>query len=263
MRVGRPPRAAPKHRMDAPIGPAGHLRNRSNLTFRHVTGWPRGGDVIAVLTRSPTSSPRPTVGAGGRGDGSRRCGTCAAAASTGTLPVPARSCRDGDSVRRSATRRAWSARLAASSAVISDSRNRRCPPGVRMDPIHPLDAHRVTVLGFTRNNAATWCGVSSRSVFSSVTLPTFAGPPDVVPQRTCRPILHQRVPDPQSQPRSDDHLHRTGTHPRSSLRRVACRGTIRGCAGWWVDHPRASPWRRVRRRSRRVELLAGASYHRW
>ena len=111
----------------------------------------------------------------------------------------------------------------ASSARTSVSRNRRCPPGVRMDPIHPLDAHRATVLGSTRNICATWCGVSSRSVFSSVTLPTFAGAPDVVPQRTCRPILHQIVSDPQSQPRGDDHLRRTGTHPRSSLRRVACR----------------------------------------
>src|SRR5664279_3794134 len=41
-----------KQRMDAPICPGGHLRDRSNLAFRHVTGWPRGGEVMAVLTLS-------------------------------------------------------------------------------------------------------------------------------------------------------------------------------------------------------------------
>ena len=37
-----------------------------------------------------------------------------------------------------------------------------------MDPTRPLDAHRVTVLGLTRNISATCRGVSSRSVFSMV-----------------------------------------------------------------------------------------------
>src|SRR5262249_26165885 len=33
----------------------------------------------------------------------------------------------------------------ASSARTSVSRNRRCPPGVRIEPIRPAEAHRVTV----------------------------------------------------------------------------------------------------------------------
>jgi hypothetical protein len=52
----------------------------------------------------------------------------------------------------------------------SDSRNLRCPPGVRIDRIRPADAHRVTVLGSTLNIRATSPGVSSRSVFSIVTV---------------------------------------------------------------------------------------------
>ena len=51
----------------------------------------------------------------------------------------------------------------ASMLRTSDSRNRRCPPGVRIEPIRPADAHRVTVLGSTRNRLATSPGVSSRS----------------------------------------------------------------------------------------------------
>ena len=42
-------------------------------------------------------------------------------------------------------------------------------PGVRMEPIRPVDAHRVTVLGSTLNIGATSPGVSSRSGFSIVT----------------------------------------------------------------------------------------------
>jgi hypothetical protein len=53
----------------------------------------------------------------------------------------------------------------ASSARTSASRNRRCPPGVRIEPIRPAEAHRVTVFGSTRNSAATSPGVSKRSVF--------------------------------------------------------------------------------------------------
>jgi len=48
-----------------------------------------------------------------------------------------------------------------SSAVISDRRNLRWPPGVRMNPRRPEFAHRVTVLGFTPNSWATCVGVSS------------------------------------------------------------------------------------------------------
>jgi len=56
-----------------------------------------------------------------------------------------------------------------SSARTSDSRNRRCPPGVRMLLIRPDAAQRVTVFGSTRNRAATprpeW---SSRSLLPSI-----------------------------------------------------------------------------------------------
>jgi len=55
----------------------------------------------------------------------------------------------------------------ASSAVISDSRNLRCPPGVRMDPRRPVIAHRVTVFGSTRNIRATSAEVSNRSTPSN------------------------------------------------------------------------------------------------
>jgi len=57
----------------------------------------------------------------------------------------------------------------ASRPLTSDSRNLRCPPGVRMDPMRPADAHRVTVLGSTLNIRATSPGVSSRSGFSTIT----------------------------------------------------------------------------------------------
>ena len=51
----------------------------------------------------------------------------------------------------------------ANSWVTSDSRNLRCPPGVRMDPMRPADAQRVTVFGSTLNISATSPGVSNRS----------------------------------------------------------------------------------------------------
>src|ERR1700734_2174511 len=54
-----------------------------------------------------------------------------------------------------------------SSARTSDSRNRRCPPGVRMLVIRPDAAQRVTVFGSTRNRAATSPGVSSLLLFPS------------------------------------------------------------------------------------------------
>src|SRR5690606_25481073 len=46
---------------------------------------------------------------------------------------------------------------------ISDALNRRCPPRVRIAVSFPARAQRVTVLGFTRNSAATSLGVSRAS----------------------------------------------------------------------------------------------------
>jgi hypothetical protein len=54
-----------------------------------------------------------------------------------------------------------------SSARTSDSRNRRWPPGVRILPIRPDAAQRVTVFGSTRNRLATSPGVRRRSRFST------------------------------------------------------------------------------------------------
>src|SRR6478609_5835878 len=51
----------------------------------------------------------------------------------------------------------------ATRVLTSDSRNLRCPPGVRIDPIRPADAHRVTVFGSTLKIRATSPGVSNRS----------------------------------------------------------------------------------------------------
>src|SRR5439155_21214580 len=60
------------------------------------------------------------------------------------------------------------------SSRISDSRYRRCPPRVRIEESLPAFAHRVTVLGSTRNNAATSEGVSS---FSELSPPFMLAPP--------------------------------------------------------------------------------------
>jgi len=59
-----------------------------------------------------------------------------------------------------------------SSARTSDSLNRRWPPGVRILPIRPDAAQRVTVLGSTRNRVATSPGVSSRSLLPSTSYPS-------------------------------------------------------------------------------------------
>ena len=59
-----------------------------------------------------------------------------------------------------------------SSARTSDSRNRRCPPGVRMLLMRPDAAHRVTVFGSTRNRAATSPGVRRRSLLASTHVPS-------------------------------------------------------------------------------------------
>src|SRR5215469_9126040 len=53
--------------------------------------------------------------------------------------------------------------MPASRARTSVSRYRRCPPRVRMEVSFPAFAHRVTVLGSTRNIVATSAGVSSGS----------------------------------------------------------------------------------------------------
>src|SRR5690606_6793372 len=64
-----------------------------------------------------------------------------------------------------------------SRARTSDSRKRRCPPGVRMLLIRPEAAHRVTVLGSTRKREATSPGVSKRSVvLSTFTIPLHTRP---------------------------------------------------------------------------------------
>jgi hypothetical protein len=59
-----------------------------------------------------------------------------------------------------------------SRARTSDSRNRRCPPGVLMLLMRPEAAHRVTVFGSTRKRAATSPGVRSRSLFPSTLHPS-------------------------------------------------------------------------------------------
>ncbi len=51
----------------------------------------------------------------------------------------------------------------SSSALTSLARYRRWPPSVRTELSFPAFAHRVTVLGSTRNIAATSAGVSSGS----------------------------------------------------------------------------------------------------
>jgi hypothetical protein len=58
-----------------------------------------------------------------------------------------------------------------SNARTSDSRNLRCPPGVRMLLMRPDAAHRVTVFGSTRKSAATSPGVRRRSLLPSTDLP--------------------------------------------------------------------------------------------
>ena len=68
-----------------------------------------------------------------------------------------------------------------SKARTSDSRNLRCPPGVRMLVMRPEAAHRVTVFGSTRNSAATSPGVSRRSLLPSTSVPS-----DCLPWRLVR-----------------------------------------------------------------------------
>ena len=64
----------------------------------------------------------------------------------------------------------------ARNARTSDSRNLRCPPGVRRNRSRPAVAHLVTVCGCTRKMRATSAVVSSGSVLSSViSIPCPAG----------------------------------------------------------------------------------------
>lgn len=63
-----------------------------------------------------------------------------------------------------------------SKARTSDSRNLRCPPGVRILVIRPEAAQRVTVFGSTRNSDATSPGVSRRSLLPSTFSPSDLSP---------------------------------------------------------------------------------------
>src|SRR4051794_18727904 len=88
-----------------------------------------------------------------------------------------------------------SARLESSplsNARTSDSRNRRWPPGVRMLPMRPAAAQRVTVFGSTRNNEATSPGVSSLSPVST-TPPLFLAPRH--PLQHGRPLPSPKWPE--------------------------------------------------------------------
>src|SRR5436190_19301479 len=60
-------------------------------------------------------------------------------------------------------RQAPSCSICSRQRRISDARNRRWPPRVRMAVIFPARAQRVTVFGFTRKRAATSAGVKSAS----------------------------------------------------------------------------------------------------
>jgi hypothetical protein len=72
-------------------------------------------------------------------DHGTRCNPAGSPATVGAQALAG----DGRTVR--SARRPWT----------SDSRNLRCPPGVRMDPMRPAEAHRVTVFGSTLNIKAT------------------------------------------------------------------------------------------------------------
>ena len=121
---------------------------------------------------------------------------------------------DGDAPTERSSRR----------SLTSDSRNLRCPPGVRIDPMRPDAAHLVTVFGSTRNIRATSPGVSNRSWMSIVTGYLLLGPERchgqglmLILRRQCgsgaRPNYafmsesersgHRPIPDPSLCPRND------------------------------------------------------------
>ncbi len=97
--------------------------------------------------------------------------------------------------------------IPASSARTSVSRYRRCPPSVRIEVSLPAFAHRVTVLGSTRNIVATSAGVSSGSASGVRADICVASPPGPV-VRSCVPVLPgapaKRVGDVQIWPDKDN-----------------------------------------------------------
>ncbi len=74
--------------------------------------------------------------------------------------------------------------IPASRARTSVSRYRRCPPSVRIEVSFPAFAHRVTVLGSTRNIVATSAGVNSGSASGVRADICVASPPGPV-MRSC------------------------------------------------------------------------------
>jgi len=78
--------------------------------------------------------------------------------------------------------------IPASSARTSVSRYRRCPPSVRIEVSLPAFAHRVTVLGSTRNIVATSAGVNSGSASGVRADMCVASPPGPV-LRSCVVVL--------------------------------------------------------------------------
>ena len=120
-----------------------------------------GEDSDPVLRPARTTPDRADAGRGAARDAGLAAGT-----GRGTAAVPA--------ARRY---RIWwpsadGSPSPRSSARTSDSRNRRCPPGVRMLVMRPDAAQRVTVFGSTRKSAATSPGVSNRSLFPSKLVPS-------------------------------------------------------------------------------------------
>src|SRR6478672_12199511 len=113
----------------------------------------------------PTAIPRPLRPVGRRSDRHDHLTDTLGPGSRALVPVPSGLCCglvqavDGDESAVRSASRSW----------ISDSRNLRWPPGVRMDPMRPADAHRVTVLGSTLNSRATSPGVSHRSGLCTIT----------------------------------------------------------------------------------------------
>jgi hypothetical protein len=93
--------------------------------------------------------------------------------------------------------------IPASSARTSVSRYRRCPPSVRIEVSLPAFAHRVTVLGSTRNIVATSAGVNSGSASGVRADICVASPPGPVLRSclSCCLMLHgERVGDVQIWP---------------------------------------------------------------
>lgn len=219
--------------------------------------FPTEGEQVPHVVLTSGLVLEPTLGCG-RGDGPADAGRVAPRPRPG--PAAAAAAMSG---RRSGQAVGESAGVArsASSARTSDSRNRRCPPGVRMDPIHPLDAHLATVLGSTRNISATWCGVSSRSVFSLVTLRTYRRAPSSITDMFAHTAPTTFL--------TQSHIYAATTTCAPPVRisarrcvelRAAARSRLRRLVGRTVD---GSPRRSVWHRRPGLELLADSSYHQW